>query len=268
MVRVLRVSVSTYCPFFYFCPRCYVSYNLRTGVFKPSTISVDVFVKALEKFKPEWVALGGGEPLLESLSGLTCRLAKIARGKGVNVEVTSSVPSVKSLSRVIGFLNHLQISYGLGRFTSNHVGEAVKVARENGVSYGFNVLLTEEVLDSGLGFFREIIGKYKPHVLVTILPRIFRLSGSYVRRFFRMLPMLFLECLENNVRLGLDCVSARILGLNVEEGLTLLPDGRVVLCSTYPNISSHSECPDLKYYLHRISGKHINTSFSIFQSET
>ena len=248
-VRVLRIVTNTYCPFMGLpeCSKCYMKRNLMNGFIKPGKLDPSLFEKIVQDLRPDWVSIGGGEPLSDI--DHTAMILSIAKKYGSRTSMTTSGYSPDRLGKLAGLLDHVQLSIG-ERLVSS-IDESVGVLKMNGVRFGFNVLLGKKIVYSLEKYILYIINRYSPDQIVLILPRIYRLDPDTFRRYVSRIPIVLILSAKTNVPILFDCVSSKVVfGYEPEPGTeyTLLNDGRLVLCSTHPYVKSHKECPDVRYY--------------------
>lgn len=237
---MLRALVTTRCS--NNCKYCYVAYNKRKGIFKEATINPTFFTRVLEKLKPEWVCLGGGEPLQEL--EVTLKLIHEARKHNCRVEVTTSGIPVENLEKITSLVDHIQLSIGDNRVSSL---EAINALHDSGCSFGFNILLSDNLI-ARLPEYLDCLVKFKPRQILLLLPRIFHLGK--VLEYFKLMPLLIARYPSI---VCFDCVTYTILNGGVckppREEYALLPDGSLIYCCTYPHVKPGDKCPDAEWYI-------------------
>lgn len=270
MVRVLHVIHTLFCPFLSqpnTCRKCYVRYNIDRGTLKPGRLDLSLLEDYIARLEPEWVALGGGEPLADFEH--TVRTIELAKKYSVKVEVTTSGYNTERLTKLAELVDHVQLSVGGDRYVNV---EALELMSKLGRSWGVNILLSDELVERLPSYVEYIAKKYRPRQMLPIVPRIYRLSPEAFKKYVAQTPVLLALSVKHSFSLLFDCVTAQALfGYEPpdDEDLVVLPSGKLAICSTYPHIKSHRECPDAKYYrgltlTHNIGGQVKNRNLELF----
>ena len=248
--RVLHVIHTTLCPFSpKHCRYCYMYYNLSRGVIRPGRLDPRVLEDYVAKLDPEWIAVGGGEPLYDFTH--TMKIVEVAKRYGVRVEVTTSGYDLERLERLVGVVDHVQVSIGDNRYQNP---KALELLSKTGKSYGVNILLSERIVSNLVQYIERLIVKYKPGQVIPIVPRIYRLPPDAFRRYVAKIPVLLALGLRHGITVAFDCITALTVFDHVaEDEATILPDGRLALCSTHPHVKSHRSCPDATHYKKYVS---------------
>ena len=243
----LRVLLTLQCPLN--CSVCYVK-NLTCRFFNVHDLPLKYLDLAISEFRPRWVCFGGGEPTCRI--DLLRRAISICRRYGSNVEVTTSGFNIAELVKLS--VDHVQLS----------VGSPSRVDLVNLVdkyltqfpSFGFNVLINDVNVNNLCELLEQLFSLGARQVLLQ-LPRIFHVSKQTLIKYVAQLPRIVFrfggrvvfDCLTNNV------LSGRCTCTPTQYTYVLYPNGRLGICSTYPNQTINSICVDSKKYLNYLNIK-------------